>query len=163
MTSQTAHAKYKWPPYATEWNFRMKTFCAHHCWQLLWFAYAPQLINLIEAKSEGLFYQGLEVTMRFYFKLWLVLVTSDCGITAECGVDKSVDTSAAHVCAFCETKSLCKTQSVTLTYFFCGTNSYNRQAEDQPEVGCFKNIFTHSDYFGPNSFRLCRPGSGSSV
>jgi len=33
-------------------------------------------------------------------------------------VDKSVNTSAAHVRAFCETKSLCKTQSVTLTYFF---------------------------------------------
>jgi len=46
--------------------------------------------------------------MRFYFKLGLVLVTSDCGITAECDVDKSVNTSPAHICAFYETKSLCK-------------------------------------------------------
>jgi len=46
--------------------------------------------------------------MSFGFRLGLVLVTSDCGITTECGVDKSVNTSAAHVCAFCETKSLCK-------------------------------------------------------
>jgi len=46
--------------------------------------------------------------MRFRFKLDLVLVTSDGGITEECGVDKSVNTSAAHVCAFCETTSLCK-------------------------------------------------------
>jgi len=43
--------------------------------------------------------------MRFCFKLGLVLVTSDCGITAECDVDKSVNTSVVHVC---ETKSLCK-------------------------------------------------------
>ena len=44
--------------------------------------------------------------MRFCFKLGLVLVSSDCGITAD--VDKSVNTIAAHDCAFCETKSLCK-------------------------------------------------------
>jgi len=44
--------------------------------------------------------------MRFCFKLGVVLVSSDCGITAD--VDKSVNTSAAHDCAFCETKSLCK-------------------------------------------------------
>jgi len=46
--------------------------------------------------------------MRFYFRLGRVLVASDCGIAAESGVDKSVNTSAAHVCAFCENKSLCK-------------------------------------------------------
>ena len=40
---------------------------------------------------------GFKVTMRFYFNLWLVLVTSDCEITTECGVDKSVNTSIAHV------------------------------------------------------------------
>ena len=76
----------------------MKIFCVRHCWQLPWFAHASQLINVIEigrrGEIRGLFYQGLTVTMRFYFKLWLVLVTSDCGITAECGVDKSVNTSA---------------------------------------------------------------------
>jgi len=43
--------------------------------------------------------------MRFYFKVGLVLVTSGCGITAESGMDKSVNTTTAHVC---ETKSLCK-------------------------------------------------------
>ena len=30
--------------------------------------------------------------------------------------------------------------------FFCGTNSHNREAEDQPEVRFFKILFTHSDY-----------------
>ena len=59
VTSQTAHTKYKWPPYATEWNPPMKIFCVCHCWQLPWFAHASQLIYLIEAKSEGLFYQEL--------------------------------------------------------------------------------------------------------
>jgi len=46
--------------------------------------------------------------MRFCFKLGLVLITSDCGITAECDVDKLVNTNPAHVCAFCETRPLCK-------------------------------------------------------
>ena len=31
VTSQTAHTKYKWPPYATEWNPPMKNFCVRHC------------------------------------------------------------------------------------------------------------------------------------
>jgi len=44
--------------------------------------------------------------------------TSVCGITAECGVDKSVNTSAAHVCAFTRLSPYAKTQSVTLTNFF---------------------------------------------
>jgi len=82
--------------------------------------------------------------------------------TAECGVYKSVNTSAAHVCAFCETKSLCKNAKCDAYALFCGTNSYNRQAEDQPEVGFKKIIFTQFDYSRPNSFRLCRPVSGSS-
>jgi len=69
----------------------------------------------------------------FYFKLGLVLVTSDCGITAECGVDKSGNTSTAHVSAFCETKSLYKRAKCD-AYALRGTNSHNRQAEDQPEV-----------------------------
>jgi len=29
VTSQTAHTKYKWLPYATEWN-SMKIFCVRH-------------------------------------------------------------------------------------------------------------------------------------
>jgi len=46
--------------------------------------------------------------MHFYFMLRLVLVKSDCGVTAERGVYKSVNTSAAHICEFCETKALSK-------------------------------------------------------
>jgi len=46
--------------------------------------------------------------MRFCFKLGLVLVTSDCGITADCYVDRSVNTNTAHACAFYETKTVCK-------------------------------------------------------
>jgi len=47
-------------------------------------------------KSEGLFYEGIKVTVRFCFKLGLALVTSDGGIIAKCGVDKSVNTSETH-------------------------------------------------------------------
>jgi len=31
VTSQTANTKYKWLPYATEWNPPMKIFCVRHC------------------------------------------------------------------------------------------------------------------------------------
>ena len=31
VMSQTAHAKYKWPPYATEWTPPMEIFCVRHC------------------------------------------------------------------------------------------------------------------------------------
>jgi len=31
VTSQTAHTKCKWPPYAIEWNAPMKIFCVRHC------------------------------------------------------------------------------------------------------------------------------------
>ena len=69
-----------------------------------------RLINLIEighhSEIRGSVLPGIKATMRFCFKLGLVLVTSDCGIIAECGVDKSVNTRAPHVCAFCESKSL---------------------------------------------------------
>jgi len=37
VTSQTAHTKYKWPPYATDWNLPMKIFCVHHWLPGLWF------------------------------------------------------------------------------------------------------------------------------
>jgi len=53
------------------------------------------------------------------------------------GVNKSVNPSTAHICAFCETKSLCKNTSG----LFCGTNSHTRQAQDQPEVGYLKSNF----------------------
>jgi len=108
MTSHTAHTKYKWPPYATEWNTPMKIICVRHCWQLSQFAHTSQLINLIEAKSEGLFYQVLSSQCVFISSCDLFWSHQHCGITAECGVDKSVNNSTAHVCAFCKTKSLCK-------------------------------------------------------
>jgi len=79
--------------------------------------------------------------MRFYFMLGLVLVTTDCGITAECGVKKSVNTSPAHICAFCGTQPLCKNAKCDAYCLFCGTHSHNRRAEDQPEVGFFLNNF----------------------
>jgi len=63
--------------------------------------------------------------MRFCFKLGFVLVTSDRGITAECGVDKSVNTSAAHVCAFCETISMCTNAKCDAYTLFWGTNSHS--------------------------------------
>jgi len=75
--------------------------------------------------------------MRFYFMLGLVLVTSDCGIMSECSVNKSVNTTAAHICAFCETKSLCKNAKCDAFGLLRGTSSHNRRAEDQPEVGYF--------------------------
>jgi len=113
-------------------------------WQLPWFAHAAIPINLIEIGRPGEIRRsvppGIEVTMRYYFMLGLVLVTSDCGITAECGLNKSVNTSAAHICAFCETKSLCKNAKCDAYRLFCGTNSLNQQAEDQPEVWFFKKI-----------------------
>jgi len=40
--------------------------------------------------------------------LGLVLIISDCGFIAECGVNKSVNTSTVYICTFGETKSLCK-------------------------------------------------------
>jgi len=73
--------------------------------------------------------------------LGLVLDTSDCGITAECSVDKSVNTTAVHICAFCETKSLCKKAKCDAYGLFRGTNSQNRRAEDQQEVGYFFKEF----------------------
>jgi len=30
VPSETAHTKYKWPPYATEWTPNMKIFCVRH-------------------------------------------------------------------------------------------------------------------------------------
>ena len=78
-------------------------------------------------------------------------------------MDKSVNTSAANVCAFCELNPCVQNAKFDVYALFLGTNRYNRQADDQPEVGFFKNNFTHSDYSRPNSFRLRRPGSGSSV
>ena len=71
------------------------------------------------------------------FMLGLVLLTSDCGNIAECSVSKSVNTSAAHICAFCETKYWCKNAKCDAYGLFRGTNSHNRRAEDQPEVGFF--------------------------
>jgi len=77
-------------------------------------------------------------------------------------VNKSAKTTAAHICAFYKTKSLCKNAKCDTYGHFPGTNSHNQPPEDQPEVGyLFKIIFTDSHYSRPNSFRLPRPGSGS--
>jgi len=75
------------------------------------------------------------------------------------------NTSVAHVCAFCESRSLYKNANWDAYTLLCGTNTHNRRAEDQPGVGFLKIIFIDSDYSKPNSFRLRlrRPGSGSSV
>ena len=75
--------------------------------------------------------------MRFKFKLGLVLVTSDCGITAECGVDKLVNIRAAHICTVCHTMSLCKNAKCDAYTPFSGTNSHNWRAENQTGVGLF--------------------------
>ena len=147
------------------------TYCYVHTtintWQLPWFAHAARQFSLIEigrrGGTRGSVLPGIRVTMRFYFMLGLVLVTSDSGITAECAVNMPVNTSTAHICAFCETRSLCKNAKCDAYGLFCGTNSCNRRAEDQPGVWFFLRIFTDSDYSRPNSFRPPRPGSGSSI
>jgi len=41
-------------------------------------------------------------------------------------VAKSVSTSAVHVCAFCETKSVCTNAKCDAYTLFCGTNSHNQ-------------------------------------
>jgi len=77
-------------------------------------------------ETRGSVLPGINFIMRFCFKLGLVLVTPDCGIAAECGVAKSVNISAVHVCAFCETKSVCKNAKCDAYTLFCGTNSHNQ-------------------------------------
>ena len=126
-----------------------------------WLAHAVRQINLIEIRRRGEIrgsvLPGIKVTMRFYFMLEPVLVTSDCGITADCSVNKSVNTTAGRICAFFETKSLCKNAKCDAYGRFCGTNNHNRRAENQPEVGYFLKEFlptpttldqTPSDYTG---------------
>ena len=51
-------------------------------------------------------------TCSSHIRLW---------ITDECGVDKSVNTSAVHVCAFYETRTLCKNAKCDAYNVFCGT------------------------------------------
>jgi len=52
-------------------------------------------------------------------------------------VNKSVNTTATHICAFCGTRSLCKNAKCDAYGLFRDTNIHNRRAEDQPEVGYF--------------------------
>jgi len=84
---------------------------------------------------QGSVLPGIKVTMRFDFMLRLVLVTSDCEITAECGVKKSVNTSAVHICCV-QKNAKCDAYGL-----FCGTDNHNRRAEDWPEVGFFQKEF----------------------
>jgi len=51
-------------------------------------------------------------TCSSHIRLW------NYGITAECGVDKSVNTSAVHVWTSCETKSKCKNAKCDACTFF---------------------------------------------
>ena len=85
---------------------------------------------------------GIKVTMHFYFMLGLVLVTSDCGSTAECGVNKSVNTNSAHICAFCETRSCAKTLCVTLTEFFVAQTVTIGEQKISPKSDFFKKNFS---------------------
>ena len=56
-----------------------------------------------------------------------------------------------------------KTQSVTLTHFLVAQIVTIGKQRISPKSDLKKIIFTRSDYSRPNSFRLCRPGSDSSV
>jgi len=110
---------------------QLRTFSSH--WQLPWFAHSMWLLNLIgigcRGEIRGFVLPGIKVTMCFCFKLGLVLVKSDCGMTAKCDEDKSVNTSTMYVCAFCETKSLCKNAKCDAYILFWGTNSHNEHCQ----------------------------------
>ena len=56
-----------------------------------------------------------------------------------------------------------KTQSVTLTDFFVAQTVTIGEQKISPKSDFFKIIFTDSDCSRPNSLRLPRPGSGSSI
>jgi len=89
---------------------------------LPWFAHAARLIHLIETGRRGdilwSVLPGIKLTMCFCFKLGLVLVKSDCGITASV-VWTSQSTSAQCIFAHFEKLSACeKAQSVALTHTF---------------------------------------------
>jgi len=56
-----------------------------------------------------------------------------------------------------------KTQNVTLTHFFVAQTVTIGEQKISPKSDIFKIIFTDSCYSVPNSFRLARPGSGSSI
>jgi len=65
---------------------------------------SKQQINLCASHAVGFHddtcsvaLSGIKDAMGFNFKLGLVLVTSDCGITAECDMDKLVNTTAALI------------------------------------------------------------------
>ena len=99
---------------------------------------------------------GIMVTMRFYCKLGLVLVTSDRGLLPSV-VWTSQSTPARRMIAHFARLSPCaKTQSVTLTRFFVEQTVTNRRAEDQNGVGLLKEFLptpttldqTPSDYSG---------------
>jgi len=107
-------------------------------------AHATRPINLIEivhrGEIRGSVIPGVEVTMRFYFILGLVLVTSDCGITAERSVDKLVNTSAAHIWAFCDTKSLSKNAKCdTYALFFVAQTVTIGEQKISPKSHILKN------------------------
>jgi len=69
--------------------------------------------------------------------LGLVLVTSDCAITAECCVNKLVNTTAAHICTFCETKSLCKNAKCDANGLFVAHTVTNGKQKISPKSDIF--------------------------
>ena len=73
--------------------------------------------------------------------LGLVLVTSNCGITAECSVNNSVNTAAAYICTFCETKSLCKNAKCDAYGLFVAQTVTVREQKISPKSDIFKNNF----------------------
>jgi len=70
--------------------------------------------------------------------LGLVLVTSDFGITDECIVRTSQSILPQRIFAHFVRQVLVQKRKVWHLRTFCGTNSHNRQAENQPEVGHFQ-------------------------
>jgi len=61
--------------------------------------------------------------------------------TAECGVYKSVNTSAAHVCAFCETKSLCKNAKCDAYALFLWHKQLQSASRESARSRILKNNF----------------------
>ena len=96
--------------------------------------------------------------------LGLILVTSDLEITVDCIVWISQSIPPQRIFAHFERLSPCaKTRSVALADFFVAQTVIIGGQKISPKSYIFLNNFTDSYYSRPNSFRLHRPGSGSSI
>ena len=109
--------------------------------------------TFVRSEIWGSVLPGFKVTMRFYFKLGLVLVTSDCGITAKCGVDKSVKTSACF--RILRDYVLVQKRKVwrLRTFVVAQTVTIGKQ-RISPKSDLKKIIFTHSDCSRPGVTNL---------